>query len=58
MNTRNFEDLRLSDQMKQVNQMGDEMMEGKLKLGQLLRMVRSQDWQKLDRKEWESIQSL
>ena len=50
--------MRAPEQISQVNKMAVEIIKGKLKLGQLLRSVRSQDWSKIDRNEWEAIQQL
>lgn len=53
--SKKFEDLRTHDQVMQVDRMTDEIVRGKLKLGQLMRTVRSQDWSKFDRTEWNTV---
>ena len=55
---KNFKTMNRRDQVAEVNKLSKDMVKGKLRLGSLLRNVRTQDWSQFDRKEWDNLQAL
>lgn len=55
---RRFEDLKTHQQMASIDKFNEEIVRGKLKIGQLMRNTRRQNWQKLKKEDWDQMLTL